>query len=132
MSVEHFAYVMGRAMGAALHELLEGFWPATAAIVAEAMTPDIASPEPFAPNVPVADTDMDWFGWAEPAIKETLTEHEWLEYSWCWGCNCREEPMSGVDWIDHVAHEIAKVTACDPERAINALWNLQLKRAKQQ
>jgi hypothetical protein len=68
--------------------------------------------------------EMDWRGWAVPAILEVLAEHDPFDTKsngtaiTC-DCACGYELIES--WYEHVAPLIADRIACDPQRAIKAL-----------
>lgn len=72
--------------------------------------------------------EMDWHGWAVPAILEVLSEH-YIERP-TGICRCGDGLVGDLlsDWREHVAPLIADRIACDPERALNALRNDRLHR----
>lgn len=109
------AYVLGRMIGAAAGELLRGFYPPVdrKIVTAEEMQPDFFEGPPD-------DSELDWEGWAVPAILEVLSENRYTHLG----------PVYWDDWSDDVAPIIAERIACDPARAITALWNSQLKEQK--
>lgn len=62
--------------------------------------------------------EMDWHGWAVPAILECLAEWPAAE----------TEYDTYEEWCEGIAPRIADRIACDPERALNALRNDRLHR----
>lgn len=127
-------YALGRAIGTGASEFLTVLWPAQFV--------DAMRERDYGPTTTVArqaavegptDTqsdDLDWLGWATPAIQEVLAEHMFTHgdrFEDKGECMCGETPWDWTEYVDHVAPIIAERTACDPARAITALWNHQLK-----
>jgi len=76
----------------------------------------------------VADIEMDWPGWAVPAIMTELTIHEYHEQHYGGGfdrCECGQVVDGFTYWADHVAPFIAARIGCDPQRAARALKTYQ-------
>jgi hypothetical protein len=73
--------------------------------------------------------EMDWRGWAVPAILEVLAEHHLrgpVMFGQYYCANDSDEVCDGNydaawEWREHIAPLIADRIACDPRRAIKAL-----------
>jgi hypothetical protein len=77
----------------------------------------------FPTSVPPAGPQLDWHGWAEPAVMEVLSEHRYA-FGYDTNCECGQPGIwDFTDWIEHVAPEVVARIGCDPARAIAALHN---------
>jgi hypothetical protein len=151
MNIKRLAYAVGRAIGAAGQEFVTTMWPPKPSPhwvtgepsqpVYQAQTPTMPDGQPVQlgrdARVEPFDDSMDWFGWAIPAICETLVSHEYVDHpllpkdSPRGMCHCMtpaHNPIDSIEWVDHAAMIIAEKLACDPARAIAALWNYELRR----
>jgi hypothetical protein len=136
MNVKRYAYNFGWFLGrvvASAVELVIDFWPVQATRVALERDYNKTLPERAAsdPRTDGVNDDLDWPGWAIPAIAEVLVKHAYVGLRSDpdkGACDCnRSVELSDIDWVDHVASIIADRCACDPATAIAALWNYQLK-----